>query len=150
MINILISSVVSCVYYYLLLFVIFFMQGIYSYIPKTNRVCRVLSVAAVCSYNLCYMSWYCMFNVLDLYINTSKACVCVCVCARAMLNMVVFCSPFSAGSSGTLFRYSLNDFYMVSVAPFMYYYRFCFYVPRALYFHFMVFIPMLEYSRLLF
>jgi len=32
-----------------------FMQGTYNYIPETNHVSLVYSVAAVCIYNLCYM-----------------------------------------------------------------------------------------------
>ena len=44
-------------------------------------------------------------------------CVCVCVCVCAVLHMAVFCSPLTSDSPGTLFRYFVNDFEMVPVAP---------------------------------
>jgi hypothetical protein len=42
-------------YYYYYIIIIAFMQGIYIYIPETNHVYRVYSVAAVLIYNLCHM-----------------------------------------------------------------------------------------------
>jgi hypothetical protein len=70
---------------------------------------------------------------LYLYTNTSR-------CMFAVPNMAVVCSSLISCFPGLLFRYCLNDFEMVPVAPFYYWYHFCFHIPHVLNFYCEVFI----------
>jgi len=78
--------------------IITFMLGIYNYIPETNHVSRVYSVAAV----------------LYFYVSTCRS-----MCA--VLNMAVFFFFFAVSLiscfPGILLRYCLSDLEMVPVAP---------------------------------
>jgi len=64
------------------------MKGIYIYIPETNHVYRVHSVAAVLYLQfMVYVMLFSMLNVLQFYISTYRS-----MCA--VLNMAIFCSCF--------------------------------------------------------
>jgi len=69
------------------------MHGIYNYIPETNHVSRVYSVAAVEYY----------------YISTSRS-------TCAVPNMAVFCSSSISCFHGVLLMYCLSGSEMVLVA----------------------------------
>ena len=87
------------------------MQGIYTYIPETNRVPREYSVSAIPS--LLFMVSISLVPALALlyfYVSTFRS-----MCA--VPNMAVFCSSFTSWLPGTLLMYFLNDFEMVPVAP---------------------------------
>ena len=87
------------------------MQGIYTYIPKTNHVPREFSVAAILS--LLFMvliSLVPVLAVLYFYVSTFRS-----MCA--VPNMAVFCSSFTSCFPGILLMYFLNDFEMVPVTP---------------------------------
>ena len=98
----------------LLLFIIIiniisFMQGIYTYIPETNYVPREYSVAAILL--LLFMvliSLVSLLNLLYFYISTFRS-----MCA--VPNMAVFCSSFTSCFPGMLLTYFLNDFEIVPV-----------------------------------
>ena len=74
-----------------------------------------------------------MLNILYFYISTSRS-----MCA--VPNMAVFCSSLISCFPGTLFRYFLNDFEMVTVDSTITGITFCFYILHALYFHCKTFI----------
>ena len=87
------------------------MQGIYTYIPETNHVCREYNVAALLY--LLFMVHLTLFptlNHLYFYIRTFPT-----MCA--VPNMAVFYSSLISCFPGMLFRYFLNNFEMVPVAP---------------------------------
>ena len=95
----------------IIIIIITFMQGIYTYIPKTNYVPREHSVAAVLL--LLFMvliSSVPILNLLYIYISTFRS-----MCA--VLNMAVFCSSLTSCFPGTLLRCFLNDFEIVPVDP---------------------------------
>ena len=88
-----------------------FMQGIYTYIPKTNHVLTEYSVAAISS--LLFMMPISLVPALALlyfYVSTFRS-----MCA--VPNMAVFCSSFTSWFPGMLLMYFLKDFEMVPVAP---------------------------------
>jgi len=75
------------------------MQGIYTYIPKTNYVPREYSVAAILLLLLkVLVSLVPVFNLLYFYISTFRS-----VCA--VPNMIVFCSSFTSCFPGMLLYY---------------------------------------------
>jgi len=111
------------------------MQGIYTYIPKTNYVPREYSVAAILF--LLFMvliSLVSALNLLYFYISTFRS-----MCA--VPNMAVFCSSLTSWFPGMLLTYFLNDFEIVPVVPiitditfvFTFHMR-CIYIVRSLYF----------------
>jgi len=86
---IIIIIIIVIVIIIIIILVITFMQGICSYIPETNHISRVYSVAAILYLSLCYMYVYVISPVkyvLYFYISTFRS-----MCA--MPNMAVFCSP---------------------------------------------------------
>ena len=93
------------------------MQGSYNYIHETNHVSRVHSVAAVLYLqSVLHVMLFPMINVSLFDISTFRS-----LCA--VRNMAVFTSSLISCFSGTLFRYCLNDFEMLTVADYYYYYR---------------------------
>ena len=87
------------------------MQGIYTYIPKTNYVPTEYSVAAILL--LLFMvliSLVPVLNLLYFYISTFRN-----ICA--VPNMAVFWSSLTSCFPGMLFMYFLNDFEIVPFAP---------------------------------
>ena len=87
------------------------MHGIYNYIPETNHVSSVYSVAAVlCLQSMLHVMLLPVLNVLYFYISTSRS-----MCEVS--NMTVFCSSFILCFPCLLLRYCLSDFEMVPVAP---------------------------------
>ena len=87
------------------------MQGIYTYIPKTNYVPMEYSVAAILL--LLFMVLISLVSVLNLlyfYISTFRS-----MCA--VPNMAVFCSSFTSCFPSMLLTYFLNDFEIVPVTP---------------------------------
>ena len=118
-------------YYYV---IISFMEGIYTYIPETNYVLREYSVAAIrLLLFMVLISLVSVLNLLYFYISTSRS-----MCA--VPNMAVFCSSLTSCFPGMLFMYFPNDFKIVPVTPYYYWYHLCFYIPHALYFYCKVFI----------
>jgi hypothetical protein len=89
------------------------MQGIYNYIPDTNHVSRVYSVAAVL--NLQFVLHVTLLHprdVLYFYISTSRS-------MSAVPNMAVFCFCTSLITCfpSMLLSYCLSDFEMIPVTP---------------------------------
>jgi len=111
------------------------MQGIYTYIPKTNCVPREYSVAAILL--LLFMVLMSLVSVLNLpyfYISTFRS-----MCS--VPNMAVFWSSLISCFPGMLLTYFLNDFETVPVAPIIIHITFvftfhvrCIYTVRSLYF----------------
>ena len=102
------------------------MQGIFTYIPETNRVPREYSVSTILS--LLFMVSISLVPALALlcfYVSTFRS-----ICA--VPSTAVFCSSFSSWFPGKLLMYFLNDFEMVPVAPIIT--DPCFYLPHSLYF----------------
>jgi len=95
----------------IIIIIISFMQGIYTYIPETNYIPMEYSVAAILL--LLFMvliSLVPVFNLLYFYISTFRS-----MCA--VTNMAVFCSSFTSCFPCILLTYFLNDFEIVPVAP---------------------------------
>ena len=86
------------------------MQGIYDYIPATNHVSRVYSVAAVLYLQFMLHVSSPVKCVLYFYIST-----CCSMCA--VPNMAVFFSSLISCFPIMLLRYCLSGFEMVPVAP---------------------------------
>jgi len=81
------------------------MQGIFTYIPKTNYVPREYNVAAILL--LLFMVLISLVSVLNLlyfYISTFRS-----MCA--VPNMAVFWSSLTSCFPGILFTYFLNHYY---------------------------------------
>ena len=96
--------------------VVTFMQGIYNYVPETNRGSGVYCVAAVLW--LQYMVpvlLFAMLNVLYFYMNTFHSSV---QCPTWLFSLVPCCRSFQI----MLLRYFLNDFEVVPGAPSYYWY----------------------------
>ena len=92
---------------FIIIIIISFMQGIYTYIPETNYVFREYSVAAILL--LLFMvliSLVSVLNLLYLYISTFRN-----MCA--VPNTAVFWISLTSCYS----RYFLNDFEIVPVSP---------------------------------
>jgi hypothetical protein len=88
-----------------------FMQGIYTYIRKTNHVPKEYNVAAILS--LLFMVPIPLvpaLAVMYFYISTFRS-------TCAVPNMTVFCSSLTSWFPGMVLTYFLNDFEMVPVAP---------------------------------
>ena len=83
------------------------MQGIYNYIPETNHVSRVYSVAAVLY--LQFLLRVMLFPMLNILVLSEVYVQC--------LVWFFFCSSLISCFPGMLLRYSLNDFEMVPFAP---------------------------------
>ena len=85
------------------------MQSVYTDIPEKAHVSKVYeyNVAAMLSYNSLHM--YCCF---PFYIGTFRS---ICL----VPNMAVVCSSLISCFPVMLLGYFLNDFEMVSVAPFI-------------------------------
>ena len=91
-------------YFIIIIIIISFMQGIYTYIPKTNHVRREYSVSAILS--LLFMVSISLVPALALlyfYVSTFRI-----MCA--VPNMAVFCSSFTSWFPGMLLMYFLDDF----------------------------------------
>jgi hypothetical protein len=105
------SIEVTCIAAIIIIIIISFMQGIYTYIPETNYVPREYSVADILLLLfMVHTSLAPVLNVLHFYISTFRS-----MCA--VPNMAVFCSFLTSWIPGTLLRYFLNDFEMVQVTP---------------------------------
>ena len=91
--------------------IISFMQGIYTYIPETNCVTREYSVAAVLL--LLFMVLISLVPVLNLLYFRIRTFRSVC----AVPNMAVFWSSLASRFPGMLLTYFLSDFETVPVAP---------------------------------
>ena len=92
-------------YFYciIIIIIISFMQGIYTYIPETNHVPRECSVSAILS--LLFMvpiSLVPPLALLYFYVSTFRS-----MCA--VPSMAVFCSSFTSWFPGMLLMYFLND-----------------------------------------
>jgi len=97
-----------------------------TYIPETNYVPREYSVAAILLFLfMVLISLVPVLNLLYFYISTFRS-----MCA--VLNMAVFCSSLTSCFPGMLLTYFPNDFEIVPVAPYYYWYHLCFYIPHAL------------------
>jgi hypothetical protein len=95
----------------IIIIIISFMQGIYTYIPETNHVSSEYTVAAILLFLfMVHIALFTMLNLLHFYISTFRS-----MCA--VPNMALFCSSLTSWIRGTLLRYFLNDFEMVPVAP---------------------------------
>ena len=95
----------------IIIIIISFMQGIYTYILETNYVPREYSVVAVLL--LLFMVLISLVSVLNLlyfYISTFRS-----MCA--LPNMAVFCSSLTSCFPGMLLTYFLNVFEIVPVSP---------------------------------
>ena len=91
--------------------IIYFMKGIYTYIPETNRVPKEYSVSAILSsLFMVSISLVPALALLYFYVTIFQS-----MCA--VPNMAVFCSSFTSWFPGMLLMYFLNDFEMVPVAP---------------------------------
>ena len=89
---------------FIIIIIITFMQGIYTYIPETNCVPMEYSVAAILL--LLFMVLISLVSVLNLlyfYISTFHS-----MCA--VPNMAVFWSSLTSCFPGMLLMYFLNDF----------------------------------------
>ena len=94
-----------------IIIIISFMQGIYTYISDTNYVPREYSVAAIML--LLFMvliSLVSVLNLFDFYISTFRS-------TCAVTNMAVFWSSLTSCFPGMLLMYFLNYFERVPVAP---------------------------------
>jgi len=85
------------------------MPDIYNYIPQTNQVSRVYSVAPVTYLQfVLYVMFFHMLNVLNLYITIFRN-------TRAVPKVAVFVVPCSCFPS-IMLRYYPNDTQMVPVS----------------------------------
>jgi len=93
-----------------IIIIISFMQGIYTYIPETNYVPREYIVAAILLLQfMVLMSLVSVLNLLYFYISTFRS-----MCA--VPNMAVFWSSLTSCFPGMFLTYFLNDFEIVPVA----------------------------------
>jgi len=81
------------------------MEGIYNYIPQTNRVSRVYSVAAVLY--LQFLLHVMLFRTFTLALS---------IVMGAVPNVAFLCSSLTLCFPGMLLRYFLSDFEMVPEA----------------------------------
>jgi len=102
------------------------MQGIYNYIPETNYIYGIYSVAAVLYLQfVLHVMLHPMLNGLYFYISTFRS-------KCAVPSMAVSCRYLISCFSGMLFRYLLNDFEIVPVALIITGVAFAFSLPHAL------------------
>jgi len=107
----LLSCLRATIIIFIIIIIISFLQGIYTYIPETNYVLREYSVAAILL--LLFIVLISLVSVLKLlcfYISSFRS-----VCA--VPNVAVFCSSLTSCFPGMLLTYFLNDFEIVPVAP---------------------------------
>ena len=100
----------------IIIIIISFMQGVYTYIPDTSYVPREYSVAAILL--LLFMvliSFVSVLNLLYFYISTFRS-----MCA--VPNMAVFCSSLTSCFPAMLLTYFLNDYETVPAQEYYYYY----------------------------
>jgi hypothetical protein len=91
------------------------MQGIYTYIPKTNYAPREYSVAAILLFLFMVLtSLVSVLNLLYFYISTFRS-----MCA--VPNMAVFCSSLMLCLPGMLLRCFVKDFEMVRTTFFFFF-----------------------------
>ena len=96
---------------FILIFLIYYILLIYTYIPDTNYVPREYSVAAILLFLfMVLISLVSVFNLLYFYVSTFRS-------MRAVPNMAVFCSSLTSWFPGMLLTYFLNVFEIVPVAP---------------------------------
>ena len=106
------------------------------YIPETNHISRVYSVAAVLYLQfvlhvMLFRPWN-MFYTLTLALSA--------LCAQCPIQLF-FCSSLISCSPGMMLRSCLSDFEIVPVAPIMYYQNhFYFNIPHVLNFYYEVLI----------
>ena len=103
----------NCNVIIIIIIIISFMQGIYTYIPETNHVPSEYSVSVILSLLRVFMvpiSLVPALAALYFYVSTFRS-----MCA--MHNMAIFCSSFTSWFPDMLLLYFLNDFEMVPVAP---------------------------------
>ena len=87
----------------MIIIIISFIQGIYTYTPETNYLPREYSVAAVLLLLfIVLISLVSVLNLLYFYISTFRS-----MCA--VPNMAVFCSSLTSCFPGMLLTYFLND-----------------------------------------
>ena len=95
----------------IIIIIISFMQGIYTYIPETNYVPKEYSVAGILLFLfMVLISLVSVLNLLYFYISTFRS-------KCAVPNMAVFCSSLTSWFPGMLLTYFLNDLEVVLVAP---------------------------------
>jgi len=93
-----------------------FAQGIYTYIPETNFVPREYSVTTVLLLLfMVFISFVSVLNPLYFYISIFRS-----MCA--VPNMAVFCSFMTSCFPGMLLTYFLKDFEIVPVAAIIIYF----------------------------
>jgi hypothetical protein len=95
----------------IIIIIVSFMQGIYTYIPETNHVPREYSTADVLL--LLFMVPISLVSALTLlyfYVSTFRS---MCVAP----NMAVLCSSLTSRFPGMMLTYFLNDLEMVPAAP---------------------------------
>ena len=97
--------------YVIIIIIINFMQGIYTYIPETNYVPKEYNVAALLL--LLFMVLISLVSVLNLLYFYISAFQSMC----AVPNMAVLWSSLTPCFPGMLLTYFLNDFEIVPVAP---------------------------------
>ena len=94
----------------------------YNLIPEINHVSRVPSVVAILWLQfMVHVMQFPVINVLYFYISSLQR-----VCT--VPNMTLFCRSIMSCFPGILLRYFLNDFEIVPVVPYYYWYHFCFYL----------------------
>jgi len=86
------------------------MHGIYNYIPETNHVSTVYSVASVlCLQFVLHVMLFRPWNVLYFYISTFRS-------TCAVLSMVVSCNSLISRFPVLLLGYCMSDSELVTVA----------------------------------
>ena len=94
----------------IIIIIISFMQGISTYIPKTNYVPREYSVAAILLLLLMVLiTLVSVLNLLYFYVSTFRS-----MCA--VPSMPLSCSSLTSCFPGMLLAYFLNDYEIVPVA----------------------------------
>ena len=119
----------SCINIFIIIIIIIsFTQGIYTYIPETNNVPREYSVVAFLLLLFTVLiSLVSVLSLLYFYISTFRS-----MCA--VPSMAVFWSSLTLCFLGILLTYFLNDFERVPVAPVITGITFVFFIVRSLYF----------------
>jgi len=105
-------------------------QCIYNYVPETNHVPTVHTVAAALylqfPVSTCNVTSHVKHVLYFYYISTSRS-------KCAVLNMAAFCSSLITCFTGLLLGYCLGDFELVPAAPTINPNTFTCTVPRAVY-----------------
>jgi membrane-associated HD superfamily phosphohydrolase len=119
----------------IIIIIITFIQGIYNYMPETNHVSRIYSVAAVLY--LQFLLHVMLFRPWNMFCTFRLALSVMCMQCPIWL---FFCNSLISCFPGMLLRNCLSDFEMVPVAPVINRYHFRFHIPHALNFYYEVFI----------